>query len=1109
MSAVQYDLDNVRVSLPAGLLTAAGGAAPSELALVFLIGGAIYQLKGDNVDTPYDDDNGTDYEFALSENIAVGQFHAVNVTAKIAGGAAQELLDIRLKRAGAPDLSSVTLASHITGKEGGMTITLPTDLDAINGHSTMTSAVLALLVDDQAQSVIKTFEAADLVGVNDTVDLDIGFNGSDLVGSDHSDSLSLVMKIENAIGQSSSKTISGIPLTDLPEPIDIADVSVFSQGSNSMLIKYKGFNKTFYTGASVVKSVIKVFKAINTTTTDPITGIDSTVTTYEKIGNDIDFLMNGDYAIADDDVRQLIDYEHSIADISTSLGVSLPATVPVEVLISRVIADANDDLISDTAVPGANSSTFTPKYLDANQDAVKNVGGYITVADPTVASPNTRAVSLNTKEVRELLEYAQDNGMPVKQVIFELIGSGSALVVAGSLLINDVRALEGGLTQVGNIKYLIQNLLEKEDVLENDPETGLPWAEGHDNEGAMITQNKMSVNGHPHIVFDLVTTEVVNGDVTSYTYTLTHPLIKYLSEAELLAYDGLARTLSQTNTQIVGALIPIATFNAADVSLAAELAVDSLPSQSDVEGWWNFKIDTDPDINNGEADRFIGHRVYTMYSDGDILNPQPKPVFGSVGGATYMGVFNLNAAGDSLLSLPGGSQKVRFEVRHGNQAASNFKLYAYERTATTVVDPDTGVSTTTYSWGNPIEMAETTGGYVVEDVAANTLASAIIDVTGKLDFKKSYAFASKAELALNENITESGITVGGDYLAGHGKLAAGTTDPAGATNDNIGLFRLFESATAGSGISTIIGTQGEGGKYQISASFNPSAQRMTFNDRNGALLRLRARTTLLDAGKYAEMLLDSELAADHADIEVIDHFVDAVEGDSLGVDAVSGKHIVQFTPVLKPALGFAAKVEFFITLNADHAQYASNAHKFLGVDALDNSTIFQIPITSSQIVSTSSNVVSPPSASVAAISSNTQTWVVNINGVKHNGNGLVSIVVIGYGEDKSVSEVNNSLARVVTFAVDSMTKEQMRVPNDDPNAVGYDAEAVGAAQELALANLKDPSFEGNHAIRLPTTQFDRLNENHDYDGVFVVLSNGSHQFVIGSSTDENTPLTLP
>lgn len=511
-------------------------------------------------------------------------------------------------------------------------------------------------------------------------------------------------------------------------------------------------------------------------------------------------------------------------------------------------------------------------------------------------------------------------------------------------------------------------------------------------------------------------------------------------------------------------LVQLGSVSAADIGIDYRLKDSDLPSQSYLETLSALEIDVAPNVNNDSLDQFIAKTV-----SGDLRDNSEGlvPVYGSVGALSTLKVFNLNTAGTDLLSGDNEGKNIRVLARHANEAPSSVKLFAYKLTR--------GTGGQTDSFGAEIDLSSYSSDYIIDNLARDTDQHTDISLDDKgFDYGAEYILKSVTSLTSNPNIMESGTgTWMGDTGAGFGTHS---TKPPGETDTTVvGVFRLLKKASAGTGLQTIVGTQAANGNWSVASKWTASTDRNTVIADNSNYLRMQVSLKLHNASNDA--VLQTETL-------IVDNGVNA-----LSVDA-SNNHSFSFVPVAGDGSGFYTTMEYQLKLHDDHDDY-SNLAFFGRTD--DNTQIQTLSMVSSVTQSGNQSIVSPITYSSISIDQNQTSWVMTFNNAAHNGGSVRQMTFVMSGEDDSVSDINNSYAKVVTLDIDNLTESQMRPATDTlDNRVAM------------LDSLSNPSFTGSYAIRVPTETVPRQNTSVALDYALVVVSQTSTGFTTVLDSAGNT-----
>lgn len=570
------------------------------------------------------------------------------------------------------------------------------------------------------------------------------------------------------------------------------------------------------------------------------------------------------------------------------------------------------------------------------------------------------------------------------------------------------------------------------------------------------TQLKLGENGLPYIVVDVT----YNAD--SSAYILSHPQVT-------------------VTTGINGGSVvaPLSVFGVgSDSSLSFVVKTDELPSASDIKMHTSIVIDTDPN-NSSIGDQFVGLTVYSEY-DGQI--------YGSVAGVTQLRVSNMNIADDALLSKVNDSdgtehKKIKVSLSHSNEAPANVSLSVYKRIpAVGNVNDENYVAA---RWSDEIVLGEQSGAsddanfYVAKNVAKDTNTEVIVDLAGKgIEFGDKLMFVSKTYLHDNPLVMQDNVTHAGDHGNGFGTfstLAPGAgegTDPL-----TFGAFYLLPSLLPAYNPIVVVGNTLAENYVPISVKFDPSPQR------DDALSLLSPWLKLV-----YEVVLRK---ADESPIETKSGPLDT------SIDLVDGKHVIDFGTKLNNVDGFKAELVSYLEYNTATANNAN--FKMLGFESDGTTRKTRLAMSSSSTLSGISSVVSPPSYTAFSRTKNTTSWTIDFAGLSANGSPITTINGIAWGEDNSLSGVDNSWARTFSFNVSDLTADHIR-------SASIDGASVDEAEILAA--LATSNFVGDVSIRLPLDPF-HIGDSLTLDGVIVFVNNGSLSVIAASPLQNGQNVTLP
>lgn len=746
------------------------------------------------------------------------------------------------------------------------------------------------------------------------------------------------------------------------------------------------------------------------------TTVDGEGNSTSSIGSQVGNAITFNHTVNDADVRADTNYSETVEDIAASLGTSLAVNVPYKFVLSRVIKNANGDDVEDGSTVSMDSHDFTHKFLDPSVSQVSGVSSYLTIGDVISAQ---REGQFKFSGLNVLDAYATSNSMPLQRIRLSI--NSSALLNAGRMIGYDNTISEGNI--VGNVQKAISELIERED--------------NTDNTSAPLTDE----SGYPYMW--LILKRVEDHGANAGT-TLTAPRIESEKWKKSSQYDNVDQSAFN---------VRMGEISASDIGIGYALEVDDLPSQSFLQIVSGFEVDVKPDVDNGTLDKFIALSVYGDLRDS--ATQELQAVYGSVGPLTTFQVFNRSADNTSLLSSSS-QKKIRLRARHSNEAASSAQLWAYKLIR--------GVDGAADSFGPQVDLSTADSDYVFTGLARDTDYDVVIDLTSKgFEFGDEILFKSRTSLTSNNNIREAGSgTWAGDHGAGFGTYTG--VMPGDVQASTVGLFRLFKAPELAHSLETQVGTQNQDGTWPVSAEFSASPDRSTIRSTNSNMLRL---------GVVIKLWQQSN---SEAPVQTASLFIDDVVGDSMAIDA-HGKHKHTFNNQASDGSGFYSTIETRLLLDSDHPNYA--IHEFFGRDGtVNNNRNLSISIASTVTQSTAQIITSPVTLTGLSINQNQTSWVATFNGINHNGKAPRAFTFLLAGEDGTVSQINNSYAKVWTVLVDALTVSMMR-PNDDTE--------VNRIQ--MLADIKNHTYSGSYAIRIPSPDVvDRSNNNLMLDYAVVVIS---------------------
>lgn len=1101
--ATSYGQGRVRLSIPKELGNEGGEA---DVLFFVVVGGTLHKWAategaGESINDAGDKqvyDRSAGSQFIFSHSRSAGDKVGVNISYQVGDGAMVELLEKSLTSVSAPDLSSLSKdASSLTLREGGLVLDLPNNENAFNGFSDLTDVTLSLSVLGKAFSVVKHFSGDDVSGEDDsTSTLDIEFGANELAGMEYGDNMVFNIIAKNAVGLSDSKAIMDMPVRDVAEKV-APGASVFTSGNSSISVSYNAGDRTLITKKKVYSTLIKIYHAVEDTTQPADANNNYPLIAGNQIGSDIEILM-GDL-VGDD--RTQLDLSHTVALPDT---ISLQSGHSYFCGIVRVIQNASGQSIEDGSTP-SDAVLFKYKVLAADIQEVQNAqfGSYIDVNE--TGSGAYKPVEIKWNAMRALIDFCQspEQDMPIQHLDIEI--DSPALLDAGYFQVNDSSVVGG--TVVGERYISLSSLFEKEIVQVIDPN-------GDGTQTMDQQQNKLGPNGHPYV--RLLLTHVgeggatdTNGDPIVTLPTLRHDLIKFTGADASTAADISSHRIALTQFP-----------QASDSSLELVAKTDDLPSASGVRALTSVYVDTDPAVvrtalagDDTPIDVFNALTIESRYEDNSDP-PVELLIYGAVAGVTQFEIRNLNVNEDAFLSQVTGDdgvehKRLKVTLAHENEAPTSIGMTVYKRIPASGSveggDYQAAYWSSGIVLGTQSQIANGDSNFYIATNVVKTpeVRTVIVDLAGKgINFGDSLMFETKTYLHGNALVKQNDTTFASDTGAGFGSLTtqapgAATTDP----NMTFGLYQLLPNIEPATGPTVSIGVAGDGasglGEVPVTVTFDPSSQRDTALNLISPFFRLVAQVQLKKASTN-EVLNTKEIFIDSA-------------GANLNSDS---KHEIAFEPVANNIGGFKAALTTFLvndTNNANHATFQFFGQEVTGTagdgsDILANKT--RLAMVSAAAVSAVQSVASPPSIGQVSVNENSETFTLDFGNISANGSPLQTINGIIWGQDTSLSGVDNSWSRTVQFNINELTADDLRsdiATGTDEGLAANLLERQNLITSLASSNFSATSL----SIRLPIETFDKQNQHLSLDGVLLFVNNQYFSCVAVSTDGNGNFISLP